>query len=701
MLVLQLFLERILGGSATQVTYEICNSDVRFYEISGRKSEVHIKGSDVLCITSGVGHYLKYDLKQNLIWCGRRMDVPKELPAPTHYEQEIEQKYISYMNYCTFNYSTTWWDFKRWEEELDFMALNGVNLPLTCVGMEKVWYETLLEFDFTDSEIREFLVGPSYLAWQLMTNIESFAGPLPMSWIEKRYLLGKQILERLLEFGMQPIQQGFSGYVPTKLKEKIQNADIIIQPGWCGFKDTALLNPLDPLFHKFGTTLLQKQDALFGSYGFYATDPFHENELPIDSVEYLHDVSNAITTMFSAFDENYKWVLQSWSIRKDIINQAKKDKILILDIDGYRYERNDKFWGYEFLTGNLHNFAGRNVLHGDIRYLASNRYKILKDEGANIAGVGLYMEGIEHNPLYYDLAFEMLTYPNRMDLDWWLEEYSIRRYGLRDEKLIKAMQILKNTVYMSGTNGTEKSTIICARPALHVKKVGPNDGFLFPYGDKRLLWAFEYIYTSKSVSPGQFYDCIDILRQILSNQAYFAYQKVARAFLNQDLALLEESANVFYEYFDDLSELVSYNPNWRLKTFINQAKGCGDTEEEKELFAHNALRLITLWGDDEDPHIFDYCWKEWDGLIIEYYKKRWVMFIDVLKECLENDTEYDEVLLPKVWGREAFRANEFYEKLADFEVAFVNEKKIFHDKDNIKFTDYVDVLLDKYKKGIM
>lgn len=46
-----------------------------------------------------------------------------------------------YQNVCTFSYSDVWWDWPRWEREIDWMALNGINLPLAFTGQEALWQE--------------------------------------------------------------------------------------------------------------------------------------------------------------------------------------------------------------------------------------------------------------------------------------------------------------------------------------------------------------------------------------------------------------------------------------------------------------------------------------------------------------------------------------------------------------------------------
>lgn len=32
-----------------------------------------------------------------------------------------------------------WWDWERWEKEIDWMALQGINLPLAFTAQEAIW----------------------------------------------------------------------------------------------------------------------------------------------------------------------------------------------------------------------------------------------------------------------------------------------------------------------------------------------------------------------------------------------------------------------------------------------------------------------------------------------------------------------------------------------------------------------------------
>ena len=71
------------------------------------------------------------------------------------------------------------------------MAMNSINMPLFTIGLDAVWYNTLLRFNFTDKEARAFLAGPGHAAWQWMQNLQSYGGPLPKTVIDKHAALGK------------------------------------------------------------------------------------------------------------------------------------------------------------------------------------------------------------------------------------------------------------------------------------------------------------------------------------------------------------------------------------------------------------------------------------------------------------------------------------------------------------------------------
>lgn len=123
-------------------------------------------------------------------------------------------------------------------------------------------------------------------------------------------------------------------------------------------------------------------------------------------------------------------------------------------------------------------------------------------------------------------------------------------------------------------------------------------------------------------SDGYRYDVVDILRQILSNYGQKLYFEVSEAFKNRDSALFKEKNRKFLELLDDIDMLLSLRSEFSLKNWIETSESLGDNPEEADYMEYCAGLLITLWGYEENPHIFDYAWREWSGLIKGYYKKR-------------------------------------------------------------------------------
>ena len=669
-------IERVTPGYGCQFDLQSIPSaggeDV--FEVAPGAGKVILRGNNAVALATAYHQYLKRECGAHVSWTGDQLRLPAQLPQPSAVRRDtIRGRYRVYMNYCTVSYSAAYWDWERWQREIDFMAMNAVNMPLATVGLEAVWYYTLLKHGFTDLEARSFLAAPGHSAWQWMQNLQSYGGPLPKSWIDSHAALGRRIIARERELGMTPIQQGFSGYVPRELRDKYPAARIRLQPGWCGFKGAAQLDPTDPLFSRLGRDFLETERRLLGAYGVYAADPFHESAPPVDTPEYLAAVGRAIDSLLRAFDPGALWAMQAWSIREPIVKAVPRDRLLILDLNGSKIAACQGFWGYPAVVGNLHNFGGRINLHGDLRLLASNQYAQARSKWPNVCGSGLFMEAIEQNPVYYDLAFEMPLHGDTVDVEAWLGQYAVRRYGAASSAAREAWMCLLAGPYRPGTNGTELSSIIAARPALDVKKSGPNAGFGLPYDPALLVRAEGLLLQDAgrlSASSPYCFDVVDVQRQLMSNLGQSVHRAAADAFRRRDRAAFALHSGRFLQLLRDVDELLRTRPEFNFDRWLQRARAWGETDEERDLYERDATALVTIWGADGDPLIFDYSWREWAGLIAGYYLPRWQRFYAMLQSHLEAGTEYSEEGLPLTHGREAFRANAFYDSLASWELAY-------------------------------
>lgn len=676
------FLQRNLPDFKDSFIIEFESNDKDFFRIISKNRKIFVTANNYISAFHGIYCYLKEFCNVQLSWCGnQKIHIDSLVMFDGEFSKVIEQKYRVYMNYCTLDYSMCWWDFARWEKEIDFMAMNGINMPLAVVGTEAVWYETLLELGFTKKEALNSVSGPAFWAWQLMTNIEGYLPPESEKYIYERLELGRKILNRYIEFGMQPIQQGFSGHVPALFQEKFPNAKILMQDGWCGYPKTAQIDPLDPMFFEFGTVYLNKMDVLFGNHHFIACDPFHEGTPPKSSKKYLNKVGQAINRLYEKFDKNSVWVMQAWTMREHIVKAVPKERLLILDLNSEKTPKNNNCWGYSVVSGMLHDFGGKNAMQGKLEKHSKNCYMKLRQNGADVVGSGMFMEGIEQNPVVYDLQFEMLTASTAIDLDKWLDKYIIRRYGKYDETLRKAWNILLKTCYRSdGYDENWVGSAVASRPQMIPKKAGPcckNKPYYDTKEFEKAVELFLSVSDDFKNSDGYQYDLCDLTRQAMSNRFYDEQFKFANAYKKKDIKTAEEIAKNQLELMLEIDELLSHRSEFCFSRWINDAHALATDENEKRYFDMNARTLLTSWGDisRNTSALYDYAWREWSGLIKEYYYKRWKMFYEKALHCLKHKKPLFIINGNGYAGRFWYNSYPFGKTLNKFELVWLKEYK--------------------------
>lgn len=673
------FLERNLFDVKDNINVAITDAEQDSYCITAENGTLYVKANNYISACMGIYDYLKKYCGVQLSWCGNRaINITELTMFDGVFSREIEQKFRVYMNYCTLDYSMCWWDFSRWEKEIDFMAMNGINMPLAVIGSEAVLYETLLEYGFSEREALDSISGPAFWAWQLMTNIEGYIPPKDKSYVYRRAELGKKILERYIEFGMQPIQQGFSGHVPMLFKSKFPDAKILEQRGWCGFPKTAQLDPLDTLFLDFGKSYLNNLERIFGNYHYLACDPFHEGTPPKRWSWYLKAVGKTINHMYESFDSNSVWVMQTWSMRKHIVKAVPKERLLLLDINSEKTLSNKNLWGYPVVAGMLHNFGGKNAMQGKLKLHCSNRYLKLKSNGANVVGTGMFMEGIEQNPVIYDLQLELLTSSKQIDCSEWLDDYIRRRYGKYSEMLRKVWDILLETCYSSSNDYQENEvgSALAARPQLMPIRTGPCCYTKIYYDTKlfeKAVSLFKSVSDEFGESDGYQYDLCDLVRQALSNRFYTNQSDFADAYSRKDIEALKILSEKQLNLLQDMDRFLANRSEFSLSRWIEDSHRLAGDEQEKKYFDFNARTLITLWGDVYGENmLYDYSWREWSGLIGEFYFVRWKMFYDEVISQLEKGRHVDVLCTADFVKRKNYIKSDFGKRLNDFENKWIN-----------------------------
>jgi len=219
--------QRFVGNRADQFVFEaIPQEDSRdVFELESRDGKMVVRGSTGVAMASGWNWYLKHYCHCHVSLWGNNLALPNPLPVvPEKVRQVSPFKYRYYLNFCAFSYSLPWYDWAQWERLIDWMALEGINMPLSVTGQEAIWRKVYRDLGLTDKQLEGFFVGPAYLPFGWMGCIDAWGGPLPQSWIDQRLELQKKIVARQRELGMTPVLQGFTGHVPSALKEKLPAA---------------------------------------------------------------------------------------------------------------------------------------------------------------------------------------------------------------------------------------------------------------------------------------------------------------------------------------------------------------------------------------------------------------------------------------------------------------------------------------------
>lgn len=170
-------LERIDNGLSKKILVEVDttakNDKGDWFCIGSKDGKPLVTAGNDLSAAAGVNHYLKYYAGVHLCWGNMHAHIGDSLPVPTAQEcHSCRADLRYYLNYCTHSYSMAFWDWERWQEEIDWMALHGINMPLAITGTETVWRNVLRRLGYPDDKIGEFVAGPGFQAWWLMNNLE-------------------------------------------------------------------------------------------------------------------------------------------------------------------------------------------------------------------------------------------------------------------------------------------------------------------------------------------------------------------------------------------------------------------------------------------------------------------------------------------------------------------------------------------------
>ena len=650
-------LERIDKGASRKIMTETVRSDRDFFEITSKNGNPLIRGNNYVSIASGINWYLKYSVGVHLTWNSMHASLPATLPLVQGVERhttDIKHRY--YLNYCTLSYSMAFWDWKRWEQELDWMALHGINLCLDIVGTDVVWRNVLLKLGYTKDEANEFVAGPAFQAWWLMNNLEGWGGPNSDNWYQQRERLQKQIMKRMKELGINVCLPGYSGMVPYDAKQRL-GLDVADPGKWNDYKRPAFLQPTSKRFAEIASIYYKEQQRLYGKADFYSMDPFHEggNAGGVD----LRKAGEAIMGAMKAVNPNAVWVVQAWGAcpYPSMIKHLKNGDMLVLDLYSENrpqwgnsestWYRKEGFNGHDWAFCMLLNFGGNVGMFGKLQHVVDEYYKArCSSFKSTMKGVGLTMEGIENNPVMYELVSELPWRDAKFSWKEWLHDYVEARYGnINNAKVHDAWLLLARSVYGAGAKVVEQGcheSVLCARPALDVYQVSSwSEMEEFYNPDDVIRAARLMVEASHEVKANDNfrYDLVDVTRQAIAEQARYVYDEVVAAYKAKDRKMFDYTTKRFLDILLQQDRMLSSMPDFMVGGWIRSARNLGTNAQESDHYEWNARVQITTWGNRnaaEKGGLREYAHKEWNGVLADFYYPRWKAYFEALAATFDG-----------------------------------------------------------------
>ena len=633
-----------------------------------------IKGNTQLSVATGINWYLNHHAHINLTWNNLTTDLSAvTLPVPTQEEKHVCNTTYRYdFNTCTFSYSMAFWTWERWQQEIDWMALHGINAPLNLVGLDVVTRKFLRELGVSENDINAYIAGPGFIAWFAMNNLEGWGGTInandvtmngnPDWWYTRQEQLCRNMLQRMRELGMQPVIPGFSGQVPNCIVNYSINGfssgDVVNNGTWAGgYTRPDILKPNTTSYQTFAAVYYKHLHEVMGVSEFYSIDPFHEGSLPsgvsnetcypnimVELDKYYNGVSQEDKTKNNV-DEQPKWIIQQWQgVPQSGAFSAMSsygDRFIGLDLfadaPGKAQWNGNYYQGRPYIFCMLHNFGGRSGMHGRLESTMNDYFRALA-KGNNCKGIGATPEGTETNPILYDMLFELpwMDVNNRPTADEWLEEYAYSRYGVENDNALAALQNLKKSVWACPTDqqGTSEAVIL-ARPNWTVGSVSSWSTSAIYWDTQDVLLAADQLSSISDITTADGianynYDFIDVVRQSMVDYAAQLLPLINAARNGGNNSEYTRLYQLYLQLMLDLDEMLSYDENFKLERWTSLARNIanevsGTTENDRRWLEWNARTQVTVWSKG-DTDLHDYSNRCWAGLIKDFHYKRWEKF---------------------------------------------------------------------------
>lgn len=667
-----------------------------YFSIASLKGKVLLTSNSGVGLASAFNHYLKEVCNCHISRYGNQVNLPENLPLVTGKIDRSTTFIHRYAyNYCTHSYSMAFWAEEQWQKEIDFLAMNGVNLVLDILGMEEVYRRFLTKLGYRHREIKNFITGPSYYAWFYMGNICGIGGPVHDNFFFEKCQMARRNHRRMQVLGMNIVLQAYTGMVPRDIKRKDRDVPTIEQGKWKGIEQPLIVCPDSPYYVKYAKLFYECQKEVFGDIThFYAGDIGHEGG-NLDKEKAKDSYRNVMESMLS-FDKDAMWIVQCWAMNPNnlftkSVKEYRDEHILMLDLNTEKINHNanklSRLAKYgNVLCGLLNNFGGRHGIYGDINKIPP----MVKNasQKPNFKGIALTAESINVNPIVTDIFFSTI-WEDIDSVKEWSKQYATRRYGKESENINKSMEILLKTAY-GIDNGPlsfgATETMGCRRPLDPETKMFTARGTVkIPYSTDDFDKAVELFlndFDDFKNNECYIYDAVDLLRQSICNKMTSLCKKTVSAYKSKNYSECIENGEKLLSLMDTLDRVLLNCEEFSFSSYIEPVREYTDKLDDftRELYMINAKALITTWYCrllSDDGNLHDYAHRQLGDHINSFHRMRWEKFIKFVK-ALKDGEKPKEIDWFKIEWDWVLGETKYTKKVRHDDLKEIN-KNIFHE----------------------
>jgi len=618
--------------------------DNKEYKVEYKEGSLSIEANTGVAICRGFYDFVKSQKMGINSWSGNRFSWKKGVENTISLKKRAPFRHHYYLNVVTYGYSMPYWDWSRWSQEIDWMALHGIDMPLALVAQEAIMARVLKKVGLKDEEIAQYFVGPAHLPWMRMGNLSGIDGPMTSEWHAGQLDLQHKILGKMRALGMKPICPAFAGFVPPTIKRLYPDV-ALTKTSWAGSFYNWMLSPEDPLFLKLGSEFIKEWEKEFGKNKYYLLDSFNEMEIPFpphgspERARLLSSYGKNAYASIAAANPDAIWVMQGWMFgyQREIwdaktlaalLKDVPDDKMLLLDL---AVDYNKHFWhksnNWDFYKGFfkkpwiysvIPNMGGKTGQTGVLEFYANNHLEALASQNrGNLIGFGMAPEGIENNEVIYELLSDAGWSDKKIDLRDWLSSYSACRYGESIADFSNFWELMLQSVYGGFTDHPRFNWQL--RP-------GTARNGTIQFNEAYAEAIKDFIEQGKVLGSSDLYQAD--LAEMLAFYLGIKLELLSRQ-IEDDLSLekrkeAKKKMGDFLKIMLAMDRALVAHPTLRLDAWLEYSKKWQNICKDGKNYELNARRLISIWG----PPINDYSARIWSGLIRDYYLERWRLYFE-------------------------------------------------------------------------